>query len=111
MLPPIGDLHDGNGVPFVGALPLFFEVVATAEPNPHPTTGSPAQALPGVLQLQPDWPAGLLPTMPMPPGAIKPVMPLSTHYPPPYDPATQSAPSPQQEMPLSDIRAVLVEVY
>ena len=48
--------------------------------------------------------------MPMPPGAIKPAMPLPTQLPPPYDPATQSARQAQQERPVSDIRAVLVEV-
>ena len=55
-LAPIGDLRDGNGVPFVGALPLFFEIVATAEPNPHPTAGFAGQSMPGFPQPQPAGP-------------------------------------------------------
>ena len=66
--------------------------------------------MPGVSQPQPGWPAGLLPKMPMVPEMPKPMMPSPTHYPPPYDPAPQSASQAQQERPVSDIRAVLVEV-
>ena len=84
--------------------------MATAEPNPHPNTGSPVQAVSGVPQLQPDWPAGLLPKMPMVLGMPKPALPLSAQFPPSYDPARQSPPS-QQDRPVSDIRAVMVEIY
>ena len=101
-LSSVGDLRDGNGVPFVGALPLFFQVVTTSGPQPQTTGGSPGQVI-GVSQPQPGWPTGLLPKMPTVPGMPKPVMPRPTQFPLPYDPATQSARQVQQEQPVSDI--------
>lgn len=46
----------------------------------------------------------------MVPGMPQIAMPLSTQFPPPYDPGPASLPPTQQDRPVSDIRAVLVEV-
>ena len=108
-LSPVGELRDGDGVRFVGALPLFFQIVTTSGPQPQSTGGLPGQ-VPGVSQPQPGWPAGLLPKMPIVPGIPKPAMPLPTQNPPTYDPTSKSTPPAEQDQPVSDIRAVLVEV-
>ena len=63
----------------------------TGERAPHPTAGSPMQAVPGVSQPQPDWPAGLLPKMPMP-----------QYYPPAFTHTQQPHSSSREERPIPE---------
>ena len=107
---PFGALHDRDRVAFVGALPLFFEVVIPPAPQPHPTAGYAGQSLPAMLQPHLARPEDFLPKLPMVPGMPKLAMPLPSQFPPPYDPGLQSAPAAGPERPLKDIRAVLVEI-
>ena len=46
----------------------------------------------------------------IPPATFPPPMPMASHYPLPHDSKMQSAPPTQQDRPVSDIRAVLVEI-
>jgi len=107
-LSPLGDLHDQDGTPFTGALPLFFQIWTTAERSPHSAVCTPVPVLPGTpkpRQPQPGSPAGWQPISP-----VSPVVPAMSHDPPPYDPVPQTALPTRPEGPVSDMRAVLVEM-
>jgi hypothetical protein len=111
-LPPLGDLPDSDGSPFTGAVPLFFQIWTTIERSPRSTVPTPP-VLPGAPkpeQPQPGSPMGWQPTGPLSSSGIKHVVPAMSHYPPPYDPMPQMTPPPRPEKPISDIRAVLVEI-
>lgn len=125
-LSPLGDLRDRKGKPFIGALPLFFQVVLAGEPEKEPPQ-SPSRK-PWELHQH-----GHRPPTPQPapskknvlgepfvtPSPIPVVVTADTLKPFPPMPAmpsihaphlTPAAPDPQRFRAVSDIRAVLVEV-
>ncbi|MFO0915218.1 MAG: hypothetical protein U0795_19810 [Pirellulales bacterium] len=101
-LPPMGDLADHQGQAFAGVLPLFFQVWTAPELPP------PLPPEPKGFGLKQDWeaPASAVPF------AALPALPARTLYPPTYDPgAGFGAPVVKPEpRPISDVRAILVEV-
>lgn len=120
-LPPLGDMRDDQGTQFVGVVPLFFQIcMAPRPPQPafscrpspipsplisalHPWPATPhSPTLMPMSQTNPAWsPLAATPT---------PAMPVTLPYPPTYDPGSAAAPPIGHERPISDIRAVLVEV-
>ena len=110
---PFGNLLDDNGTPFTGILPLFFQIWTAGVP-PRPGFGpSPFPQVVGMPAPQPNQPfhpLGWQPVAALPPFMPGPVQPAASPYPPPYDPFGQANPPAQQERPISDIRAVLVEI-
>lgn len=107
----LGDMPDRDGVPFTGAVPLFFRVFTTEAPampaiSPHVASKvgetSAAQLLARPHHSSPPptsgWPS------------IKPVMPAHSTFPPTYDPGVLSPPAAIEVKPVSDIRAVLVDI-
>jgi hypothetical protein len=110
---PFGELHDQNGRPYAGILPLFFQIWTTGE-RPTPGFGaspfSPVAGPPIPRPSQPSLPSGWQPIGASRPSMPGPIPPMTSPYPPSYDPMTQVRPPTQQERSISDIRAVLVEV-
>ncbi len=110
---PFGELHDENGTPFAGVLPLFFQLWTTGEQvttgfgsSPSSPFVVPKMPRPNRPSLPPSWqPAGASQS-----STLGPILPTTTPYPPPYDPTAQVRPPAQQERPISDVRAVLVEI-
>ena len=111
---PFGELHDENGTPFTGVLPLFFQIWTTGDrqtPGFGPSSSSPfvgpKMPRPNQPSLPPSWqPAGAYR-----PSTSGPILPTTTPLPPHYDPMAQVRPPAQQERPISDVRAVLVEIF
>ena len=104
----LGEMPDPHGIPFSGAVPLFFQVfsaeasvISAVAPHIAPKIGesSVAQLLshhsPPPIS---GWPS------------IKPVMPANSTFPPTYDPGVLSPPAATEVKPVSDIRAVLVDI-
>lgn len=105
----LGEMPDRYGIPFTGAVPLFFRVFTAEAPampsiSPHvaPKMGetSAAQLLARPHHSTP--PSGL--------PSIKPAMPAPSLFPPTYDPGVLSPPGATEVKPVSDIRAVLVDI-
>lgn len=96
----LGDMCDREGVRFAGAVPLFFRIFTAEEPV-MPIV--PARVAPTAPRHASPVPASGIPS-------IKPVSPASSAFPPPYDPRPPFAPASAEVRPISDIRAVLVEV-
>lgn len=112
-LPPLGDLLGQDGTAFKGALPLFFQIWTTAEHDSLSTAYFAPSVVSGPPKspwLQPASHTDWQPMVPMSPWAIQPTTPASSCYPPPYDPWPHTAPPTGQEIPVSDIRAVLGEI-
>lgn len=122
-LSPLGDLKDQTNDPFVGALPLFFQMVLIGEPEkepPEPASNKPWHShgyrpppppLPAKKNVlgEPFVIASPIPAVvttdslkPFPPMPVRPSI-HAPHVAPP-------APDPQRFRAVSDIRAVLVEV-
>ena len=59
---------------------------------------------------QPFHPPGRQPVAAFPPFMPGIVQPATSPYPPPYDPFGQANPPAPQERPISDLRALLVEI-
>jgi hypothetical protein len=109
-LAAIGEVPFPSKEPIAGVLPLYFQICTpgdkTNPPSPPPTPFTHPKSKPAKPTHAPTWkPAGM-------PGwsGIKPVAPATSLYPPTYDPGPQVPASPSPERPLSDIRAVLVEI-
>jgi hypothetical protein len=95
----IGDLYDASGKPFAGVVPLFFQIWTAPQQSPHPA----------LQAFQQNVATGRTLHRPAVPATIAPVMPASSPYPPAYDPGPLAQSQPRQSVPISDIRAVLVE--
>jgi hypothetical protein len=121
--PPIGELKNGEGQPFVGVLPIFFQICIVGEPE------KTSRSVPGGPTMQPGHflpPAKPVP--PPPPPFIKqklgdrftPPSPTSTlmtpqtmtfpSFPDPWQPEPKAPPNPNRFRSISDIRAAIVEV-
>ena len=92
---------------------MFFQIWTVVEqralafnPSPFP----PIAGMPMSQPNQPFHPHGSQPVGAFPPLMPVPLQPATSTYPPPYDPMGQAKPPVQQERPISDIRAVLVEI-
>ena len=59
---------------------------------------------------QPSLQPSRQPTAASRPSTSGPILPTTTPYPPPFDPTAQVRAPAQQERPISDVRAVLVEI-
>ncbi len=93
----LGDFLDAGGNQFASVLPLFFQIWTAPPPLPAPQGSQHSVA----SEMNLAWPA-------IPP-AIAPTIPVGS----PYPPASNAGASPSQTFdsrPISDIRAVLVEI-
>ena len=112
---PLGDLLDRSEMPFASIFPLFFQIWTTVDPL---ATGIdsfpilPAAGKPFSQPKQPVIPQAWQPVSPFQSLLRAPMQPATSTYPPPYDPIGQAITTPQaqHEKPISDIRAVLVEI-
>ena len=110
---PFGEMQDENGTPFAGVLPLFFQIWTTGQrvtpgfgPSPTSPLAGPQMPSPNRPSDPPSWqPLGA-----SRPSTSGPIPPTTAPYPPQYDPMAQVKAPAQQERPISDIRALLVEI-
>ena len=110
---PFGELQDENRTPFAGVLPLFIQIWTTGERVTSGFSPSPLSPFAGSQMPNPKRPSGprsWQPTGASRPSTSGPLPPTTTPYPPQYDPMAQVRPPAQEERPISDIRAVLVEI-
>ncbi len=112
-LDALGDLPDPSGTPFEGIVPLFFQIWMTKQPETPSPIQSALSAMHGVTRSHP--PQSPLPPGRPPLGQLQPTLPKSfapaaSPFPPPFNPFQQVAAQATEERPISDIRAVLVEI-
>ncbi|MFO0914382.1 MAG: hypothetical protein U0795_15585 [Pirellulales bacterium] len=103
-LPPMGSLPDQHGQEYSGVMPMFFQMWTAPEVSP---------AMPPELKrfgVKQDWEA---PTSTVP-FATLPAVPAGPSYPPTYDPGVTApkakAKAKPEPRPISDVRAILVEI-
>lgn len=112
-LPPLGDLLDVDGKQFAGLVPLFFQIWLTAQREMNPDATFPKAPIPPSPWPVPSSPKPNRSTSHGPAGylhAQAPVMPAMSSFPPAYDPGIPVADALPEERPISDVRAVLVEI-
>jgi hypothetical protein len=123
-LPPLTDLRDRQGELFSGVVPLFIQIGIVGEPEANstlPTFTTPKlPTLPKQFGMQPQIPVPGPPVQQrlgehfIPPTPVPTLMtPDTMSFPPRLDlePPSPTAPSTNRFRSVSDIRAVLVEIY
>lgn len=119
-LPAIRNLRDAAGKEFTGLVPLFVQMWLTKKHATQADLPFPRTPLPKAPSF------GTAPPIPMPHQSAlpktsafattpKPATPASSLFPPTYDPGSLAPPPPvggnlQEERPVSDVRAVLIEL-
>ncbi|MFO0915278.1 MAG: hypothetical protein U0795_20115 [Pirellulales bacterium] len=98
--PPMGELADHHGQKFSGVMPLFFQMWTAPESSP------PTPPESNGFGFQQDW---LAPPSTGPYAAL-PALPAGPLYPPTYDPGFAADKAKPEPRPISDVRAILVEV-
>lgn len=102
------DGKDKNPSPRV--LPLFFQFWTTKQFEP-PHGGVPlGPSSPPFPHSTPFPPVAQRKTVPRSPSWAQPLLPMSSTFPPPYDPGPMAGFPDANEDPISDIRAVLVQI-
>ncbi len=114
-LPALGELRDAAGFQFTGLVPIFFQMWLTSKvaaqadsPFQHPSLPTPPSqktAPPGPKPHQSSIP-NVSPYI----TSLKPMMPAMSTFPPTYDPGGSTLSPVQEEKPVSDVFAVLVEI-
>lgn len=99
-LPPLGNLPDQHGQEFSGVMPMFFQVWTA------PDASTPMPPQPKGFGAIPDWQA---PTSTIPFTTL-PAAPAGPSYPPTYDPGLTAPQAKPEPRPISDVRAILVEI-